>query len=159
MPAEISLLELTLRLLLAGVLGAMIGWDRERHEKAAGVRTMILVSVGSAAFMVLAVELTGGIASRSDGDPASFLDPTRVVAGVIGGIGFLGAGSIIQAGGHVKGLTTAATIWAAAGMGMASGAGQYALAAVLTGVVLVTLVAIRGLKGRVFEREERDEDR
>ncbi|MEZ6242409.1 MAG: MgtC/SapB family protein [Phycisphaerales bacterium] len=155
MPEPMTLGEMLLRAALALLLGGMIGWDRERKEKAAGLRTMMLVSLGSAGVMMGGMELA---ASLSD---ASFrIDPTRVMSGVIGGIGFLGAGSIIQGGRRVHGLTTAASIWAAAGVGIAAGAGLYRLAFVLAGAVLVALVLVTALKGTVLpDRHEVHEKR
>jgi len=151
MPEHVTLTQIVVRIALAGILAALVGWDRERHEKTAGVRTMALVSVGAAAFMILGIELT------DPGDGPRVLDSTRIAAGVIGGIGFIGAGSIIQAGGNVRGLTTAATIWASAAIGLGVGAGQIALAVVLTVMVLTTLIVVNSLKRYVLPREEPDD--
>lgn len=137
--------DLLLRASLAVVLGLAIGWDREKKEKAAGLRTMALVSLGSAGMMLAAYEIMGQV-----GGEDVRLDPLRVAAGVIGGIGFLGAGAILHSRHHVHGLTTAASIWAAAVIGIACGAGLYRLALVLAGLVLVVLVVITALKGTVL---------
>lgn len=137
----LTLWDQILRLGGALVLGGMIGWERERKEKTAGIRTMMLVALGASGFMVL----TGELLAVLPDDVA--VDPTRVVAGVIGGIGFLGAGAIIQSRGSVHGMTTAATIWTAAGIGLACGAGAFRVALLITALVLLTLVAI-ALKGR-----------
>lgn len=107
--------ELTVRLLVAGVVGGILGWDRERAGKAAGFRTHILVAVGSAAFV--AVPLQSGM----DSDGIS-----RVIQGLVTGIGFIGAGCIMKASGsdNVRGLTTAAGIWLTSGVGIAAGLGR-----------------------------------
>jgi putative Mg2+ transporter-C (MgtC) family protein len=126
MPVE---LEMALRLLLAAALGAIIGYQRERAGKPAGLRTHMLISIGSALFTVASVSgFTGTV------------DPTRIAAGIVTGIGFLGAGAILhREGGIVAGLTTAATIWVSAAIGLAAGAGLYVISAVTTGLVLIVL--------------------
>lgn len=106
------------RLVLAGILGAVIGIERQHEHKPAGMRTLALVSLGSALFMIISEEL-----SRQ-----GMADMTRMPAQIITGIGFLGAGSIIRSGESVKGLTTAASIWVVAGIGMAAGGGLYVIA-------------------------------
>jgi putative Mg2+ transporter-C (MgtC) family protein len=122
-------LEMALRLLLAAFLGGIIGLQRELSGKEAGLRTNILICLGSALFTILSIY----------GFPNS--DPARVAAGVATGIGFIGAGVILHRdGGVVTGLTTAATIWAVASIGMAAGAGLYIVSAVATALVLVILV-------------------
>ncbi len=126
MPVE---LEMALRLVLAAALGAIIGYQRERAGKPAGLRTHMLISIGSALFTVASVSgFTGTV------------DPTRIAAGIVTGIGFLGAGAILhREGGIVAGLTTAATIWVSAAIGLAAGAGLYLISAVATGLVLIVL--------------------
>jgi len=125
MPAE---LEMVLRLLLAVALGAIIGFQRERAGKPAGLRTNTLICLGAALFTVISVYGFGA-------------DPARVAAGIVTGVGFLGAGAIIMRRGEgtVEGLTTAATIWAVAGVGLAAGAGMYLIAAVATALILGVL--------------------
>jgi len=121
--------EMILRLLLAAALGAIIGYQRERVGKAAGLRTHILICVGAALFTIASLYGFGATA-----------DPARVAAGIVAGIGFLGAGAIIRTGeGIVAGLTTAATIWAVAGIGLAAGAGLYLASAVTTALILIVL--------------------
>lgn len=142
-PLTIS--DLLLRTGAAVAMGLCIGWDRERRQKAAGLRTMALVSLGAAGMMIAAWEVAA-LSAEED----VRLDPLRVVSGVVGGIGFLGAGSIIQARGSVQGMTTAATIWAAAGIGLACGLGLFRLALVLFALILVLLVALPGVKGTVL---------
>ncbi len=130
---------------LALVMGLCIGWDREKKNKAAGLRTMALVSLGSAGVVLASVEITALVAV----DDVRF-DPLRVLSGIVGGIGFLGAGAILQSGGHVRGLTTAASIWVAASLGIACGFGLFTLAFVLLGMTLVVLVGVTVLKGEVL---------
>lgn len=121
--------EMILRLLLAAALGAIIGYQRERAGKAAGLRTHTLICVGAALFTIASLYGFGANA-----------DPARVAAGIVAGIGFLGAGAIIRTGeGIVAGLTTAATIWAVAGIGLAAGAGLYLASAVTTALILIVL--------------------
>jgi len=119
-----------LRLLLAGALGAIIGFQRERAGKPAGLRTHILICLVAALFTAASIYGFG---------PAS--DPARVAAGILTGIGFLGAGAIIRPAGEgvVAGLTTAATIWTAAAIGLAAGAGMYLVATATTVMVLIVL--------------------
>lgn len=149
----LSLTEILLRSGVALAIGLAIGWDRERHNKAAGLRTMSLVTLGAAGMMMAAVEVAAAMPAESQ------IDPLRVAQGIIGGIGFLGAGSIIQARGHVRGMTTAATIWAAAGLGIACGLGLLELAGVLFGMTAVVLIVLTFLKGRVLpDRKDNDED-
>lgn len=158
MNTPLSLQEIALRAGLAAAMGLCIGWDRERHNKAAGLRTMALVSLGSAGMVLASVEVSAAMAA--EGTP---FDPMRVAAGVVGGVGFLGAGSIIHASGTVRGLTTAATIWAASGLGIACGLGLYRLAGVLFVLVLIILIALQPLKGAVLpegdQRADRDDHR
>ncbi len=124
------MLEMVLRLLLAAALGAVIGYQRERAGKQAGLRTHILISSGAALIALVSIY---GFGSASD--------PARVAAGVVVGVGFLGAGVILhREGGIVAGLTTAATIWVMAGIGLAAGVGLYVVAAVATAIVLGVLV-------------------
>lgn len=130
-------LQMVLRLLLAAGLGAAIGYQRERAGKAAGLRTHILICVGAALFTVVSLYGFG---------PTS--DVGRVAAGVVAGIGFIGAGAIIHrgAGDIVAGLTTAATIWAVAAIGLAAGAGLYLVAGVTTAITLAVLFLPRHIR-------------
>jgi putative Mg2+ transporter-C (MgtC) family protein len=142
------------RLVLAMLLGAMLGWDRERHDKPAGLRTHVLVSLGSASFVGLAGDLQTGPGGHA-------IDPTRVLQGVVGGLGFLGAGTIIQGRGqHVSGLTTAASVWVVGAVGAAAGLGSYAIAiatAVLALPVLAMLGKVEATVNPNAEAKERDE--
>ncbi|MFC1992197.1 MgtC/SapB family protein [Chloroflexota bacterium] len=133
MPTEV---EMVLRLLLAAALGAAIGYQRERANKPAGLRTHILISVGAGLFTIVSVYGFSAIG-----------DPSRVAAGVVAGIGFLGAGAIMRRGeGIVEGLTTAATIWAVAAIGLAAGAGLYLVSLVTTAIVLTVLFLPRQIR-------------
>ncbi|NOX44212.1 MAG: MgtC/SapB family protein [Caldiserica bacterium] len=123
--------EILLKLVVAAVLGGLIGLERETHGRPAGLRTNILVCVGAALVMAVARAASSGV-----------VDPGRAMAGVVTGIGFLGAGAIIKMGNIVRGLTTAACIWLVAALGIAVGQGLFVLAAVTTGVALFVLVVI-----------------
>src|SRR5580658_5665662 len=123
--------SITARLLLAALLGSVIGFERERLLWAAGLRTHMLVCVGSCLIMI--VSAYGFTAVLG---PHVILDPSRVAAQVVSGIGFLGAGSIILRNEVVKGLTTAASVWAVAGVGLAAGGGLYTAAVVTTLIIL-----------------------
>src|SRR3954462_11320128 len=119
-----SVTEVALRLLVAVAIGGLIGWDRERADKPAGLRTHMLVALGSASVSLLGFEVGCHLAPKT----GEGFDPTRVLQGVIGGIGFLGAGAIIQNRGQVSGITTAASVWVAGALGSAAGVGAYVLA-------------------------------
>jgi putative Mg2+ transporter-C (MgtC) family protein len=116
-----------LKLFLALVVGGLIGLEREFRDKAAGFRTLIFICVGAVIFTIMSVRIAGD------------KDPGRVAAGVVTGVGFLGAGVILREGQRVIGLTTAATIWLTAALGMGIGVGQYALSLVGCGMVVVVL--------------------
>jgi putative Mg2+ transporter-C (MgtC) family protein len=132
-----TLLDMILRLLLAAALGAGIGYQRERANKPAGLRTHMLIALGSALFTVVSIFGFNGT-----------VDPSRVAAGVVTGIGFIGAGVILRGvrGEHVVGLTTAASIWAVAAIGMAAGVGMY-LIATIAAVIAVLVLMIPIVKG------------
>jgi putative Mg2+ transporter-C (MgtC) family protein len=133
--------ELVVRLLIAAGLGSLIGAERERLVWAAGLRTHMLVCVGSCLFMVVsAYGFTAVIA------PGVILDPSRVAAQVVSGIGFLGAGSILLRGDVVRGLTTAASLWTVAAIGLAVGGGLYVEAGSATVIILVILAGIKPLE-------------
>ncbi|HEV2005686.1 MAG TPA: MgtC/SapB family protein [Candidatus Limnocylindrales bacterium] len=135
-------LDLSLRLVLAAALGALIGGEREIHGHPAGIRTHMLVALGSGLFTVLSIHGFG----QGPGVP---IDPTRIAAQIVSGIGFLGAGAILKDGIVIRGLTTAASLWATAAVGMAAGAGEYIVGAVGAGVVLVSLWPINVLAQRL----------
>jgi putative Mg2+ transporter-C (MgtC) family protein len=131
------IIEVLLKLLLAIALGGLIGIEREISQKPAGFRTNILICVGSAMMMILSGLIQG---KQGAGDLS------RIAAGVITGIGFIGAGTIIQARGMVHGLTTAATLWVVAGLGLVVGAGYYWIAMIFTLLVILTLVLFRKIE-------------
>jgi putative Mg2+ transporter-C (MgtC) family protein len=132
--------DVALRLLLAAALGAVIGLEREYHRKPAGLRTNILIAVGSALFTIVSITISvhGGT-------------PDRIAAQIVTGIGFIGGGAILRSGRTVHGMTTAATIWVNAAIGMAAGAGEYILATAATVVTLVVLAVLAPIEG-YFER-------
>lgn len=134
--------ELIARLLLAAVLGAAVGLERELRQKSAGLRTNTLIAVGAALFTLMSIEL-------AEGTPA---DRTRIAAQIVTGIGFLGAGAILRTGSGISGLTTAATVWVNAAIGMAAGGGEYHLALMATGVTLVVLLALSPLDAWIDRR-------
>ena len=142
--------ELLLRLALAAVLGGLIGIERELREREAGLRTHLLVSVGSATFTI--VGAYGFHEFLDSGEAVVRADPTRIAAQIVTGIGFLGAGAIIRQGSSVRGLTTAATLWVVAAVGLAAGAGYYSAAVITTGVVLVALWPLRIVAYRILHR-------
>jgi putative Mg2+ transporter-C (MgtC) family protein len=132
-PLDLGLqLDLVLRLLLAAFLGAAIGFEREVRGHPAGLRTHTLVALGSALFTELSIY---GFPS----EPGQPVDPTRIAAQIVTGIGFLGGGAILKEGLNVKGLTTAASLWAVAAIGMAAGVGNWFLAIAATAIVLMAL--------------------
>jgi putative Mg2+ transporter-C (MgtC) family protein len=132
----------TYRIILAAVIGGFIGYERERHASDAGIRTFMAISIGSCAFSLISIHGGG--------------DTTRIAAQIVSGIGFIGAGVIFQDKGGVAGLTTAATLWATAAVGMASAFGMYVLATVTGGLILATL-ALHHLPGWKRLREKNNE--
>ena len=143
MITELPVATVLLRLGVATLLGALIGLERKRLERAAGLRTHALVALGSALIMIVSAYSFAdlGLGPR---------DPTRMAAQVVSGIGFLGAGVIIFRENAVRGLTTAASIWAVSGLGLAAGGGLYAAAALATAFILGIQVGLRPLERRVF---------
>lgn len=138
LPDIATMTVILVRVLAAAALGGIIGWERERKGRAAGLKTHILVSVGSALF-VLAPEVAG----------ISGGDNTRVMQGIVSGIGFLGAGAILRDGMRVEGLTTAAGIWMTAAIGMAVGMGQEMLALLTTLLAWLVVAAVPKLMSRM----------
>jgi putative Mg2+ transporter-C (MgtC) family protein len=128
------------RLLVALILGAVVGLERERQERAAGLRTVTMVSLGSCLFTIVGAY----------GFPQT--DPSRVAAQIVTGIGFLGAGTIFLRKDLVRGLTTAATIWAVAAIGMAAGTEQYVIALFTTLLILSVLMVLKPIERRFFKR-------
>ena len=139
-------IEMTLRILLAFALGALLGWERERAGRPAGLRTFMMVTAGSAAFTI--VSIWGFL------DEGTVRDPARVAAQIVTGIGFLGAGTIWRTPSTVRGLTTAATIWFAAGVGMMAGAGLYLVSTVTAIMGFICLQWLRSPARRAAIRGE-----
>ena len=141
---DIGALDVALRLLVAAGLSGLIGVERELRERAAGLRTHMLVGVGAALFTLVSAYAWGDfVFDRSRG---TAFDPTRIAAQIVTGIGFLGAGAILRQGLSVRGLTTAAGLWVAAAIGMAAGAGFYTAAVITTAIVLVGLGPFRAIE-------------
>jgi putative Mg2+ transporter-C (MgtC) family protein len=138
--------EIGVRLASAALGGAALGWERERRAKPAGLRTNMLVSVGAAAFTLITIELYREAIATNAGVP---IDPSRTVAGIIGGIGFLGAGSIIQSRGEVKGVTTAAAIWVCGAIGVACGSGYYLIGSITVVFALLILAVVGYAEHRI----------
>ncbi|CAN5550607.1 hypothetical protein BH20CHL7_BH20CHL7_04990 [soil metagenome] len=136
--------DIVARLVVAAVLGALIGLEREIHEHPAGMRTHLLVSLGSAAFTVLSIH-----AFQAPG-----ADPARIAAQIVAGVGFLGAGAILKEGATIRGLTTAASLWSVAAVGMAAGAGSWVVAITATVLVLLSLGPLRLVAERFVGREQ-----
>ena len=148
-----------LRLVLAALLGAVIGVEREWRDRTAGLRTHMLVCLGSAVFTIVSAY---GFTEWYDSIPASerttvVSDPTRIAAQIVTGIGFLGAGAIFRSDDGIRGLTTAASLWMMAAIGLASGAGYYELAVASTVLMLLVLVALRQVSGRIKAMNRGDE--
>ena len=137
-------LELCTRIVAAGVIGAVIGYEREIRGKGAGIRTHVLVALGAALFMII---------SQYGFSEAIRFDAARVAAGVVGGLGFLGGGIIMKTNNHVSGLTTAAGIWVTGAIGMAVGCGLYEMAILCCLLVLLILEALSYYTIRFGEKE------
>lgn len=140
MDTDISALDMLIRLAIAAGLGLCVGLERELLGKPAGLRSHTLVAVGAATFIIMGLTVLFGVADATNG--VVQIDPTRVIQGVITGIGFLGAGSIIRNAGDVTGITTGASVWVAGAIGLAAGLGQFALAGMVT---VLALIIISGL--------------
>ncbi|HKW71597.1 MAG TPA: MgtC/SapB family protein [Candidatus Dormibacteraeota bacterium] len=143
-------LDLALRVFIALVIGLVLGLDRELRGYSAGLRTMALVTAGASLFAGIGFMPVFG----------KSVDPTRIAAQIVTGIGFLGAGSILRQGDEIKGLTTAASIWIAAAIGMAVGFGFYTTAIIAAVLVVTTLVLLRWVEVRLFpiKRNRRRDD-
>ena len=140
MTPELSLnqqLELVARLAIALALGAAIGFEREMDRQPAGFRTHALVALGAALFTIISAY----------GFSGTVVDPTRIAAQIVTGIGFVGAGTILHHRGSIRGLTTAASLWSAAAVGMAAGAGMLIMAGVGTALIVIVLSVLEGVEG------------
>jgi putative Mg2+ transporter-C (MgtC) family protein len=153
MTPDIHWADVLLRIVVAAALTGAIGMERELRERAAGLRTHMLVGVGSALFTIVSAYAWGDF--FFDRQQGVVFDPTRIAAQIVTGIGFLGAGAIIRQGLSVRGLTTAAGLWVVAAIGMAVGAGYYSAAVIATGVVLVGLGPLRWVEGGALARWRR----
>jgi putative Mg2+ transporter-C (MgtC) family protein len=145
MPADLSFdlqLELALRLTIGLVLGAIIGFERELHRQPAGFRTHSLVALGAALFTIISAY----------GFAGAQVDPTRIAAQIVSGIGFIGAGTILQYRGNIRGLTTAASLWSVAAIGTAAGAGLLVMAVIGTVLILVVLSLLDRVEAFVRRR-------
>jgi putative Mg2+ transporter-C (MgtC) family protein len=150
---ELDLWEGIVRLVLAAFLAGMIGLERENAEQEAGLRTHILVALGSCLFMIVGVYGWEGF--RFSNNAGIIVDPSRVASYVVAGIGFLGGGAIIRQGVNVKGLTTAASVWVVAAIGVAVGIGMYEFAGVVTVLVLVSLWPLKVVADQLGWRQSR----
>ncbi|TDO13825.1 MULTISPECIES: MgtC/SapB family protein [Halomonas] len=146
METEISLFDMFTRLGVAAGLALVLGLERELRGKPAGLRSHMLVALGAAAFLIVGLDI---LFSTAEGDPSARIDPTRIVQGVVGGIGFLGAGSIIHSGTSVHGITTGASIWLAGAIGVSAGVHNFALAGMITLMALV-IMSVLGAIERLF---------
>uniref|UniRef100_C6E796 MgtC/SapB transporter n=1 Tax=Geobacter sp. (strain M21) TaxID=443144 RepID=C6E796_GEOSM len=141
-------LDLFARLLLASILGGLIGLEREVHGRPAGFRTHLLVSLGSCLFCLTSIEVYQIYGDFSGTVPVG-IDPGRIAAQVVTGIGFLGAGAIIRERASIRGLTTAACLWVAAGLGIACGLGLFQMAVVVTAIALINLLLLKQVEKRL----------
>lgn len=141
------------RLLLAAVLSGLIGMERESKQQPAGLRTHLLVGTGACLMMILSV--TGFDAFLAEGGDVVRFDPSRIPSYVISGIGFLGAGTILVHRGSVRGLTTAASIWVAAGIGLVAGIGMYFVAILATAIVLIALHILQKIENKYLPSHNR----
>jgi putative Mg2+ transporter-C (MgtC) family protein len=148
-----ELWDILVPLLIAGLLGGCIGWEREAARKAAGLRTHMLVSLGCCGFMAISMRFAQEQAALDDGFTIA-LD--RVIQGVITGMGFVGGGAILHYKDHIKGLTTATGIWVAGAVGLACGLREYIAAVVLTVLALTVLLALHDVKQKAQEQSDAD---
>lgn len=145
---EVNLTGCCFQLVLSMLLGSIVGFERRRRGQSAGVRTFSLIAMGSTLAMILSIYVPQRYEGALDGDP------TRIAAQVISGIGFLGAGAIIQMKGSIRGLTTAAGIWMVSALGMAVGCGMYLIGILATALILFILVLLERIEHRVSLRSE-----
>ena len=156
LPEAAALGELALRLGVAAVLGCVLGLDRELRGKPAGMRTHMLVSLGAATTAVVTMEIYDGLHVDF---PDTRADPLRMIEGVMAGVGFLGAGAIIRAGGDIRGMTSAANIWICGAIGLACGTGLYLIAAVAFAFAFLILTGLWFVEHRLERpKNGRDDD-
>ena len=140
----ISNREILTRLILSAVIGGMIGVEREVKNRPAGLRTHILVSIGSTLIMLVSIDGFNNVG-----------DPARLASQVVTGVGFLGAGTIMKTESNIKGLTTAASLWVCSGIGLAIGNGYYLGGIITAGIVLITLMSLRRFEGRIIKKNSK----
>lgn len=136
--------EIVLRLFLAAIIGGLIGMEREANKRPAGLRTHILVTLGAALIMLISIDGFNNLAQKAD--------PSRLAAQVVSGIGFLGAGTILIKGNNVKGLTTAASLWVCAGIGLALGNGYYVGGLTTAAIALFSLMSLGVFEKKILTR-------
>ncbi|WMJ73997.1 MgtC/SapB family protein [Cytophagaceae bacterium ABcell3] len=144
---EINLQSIAIRLVMSIVLGGLIGWERETRKQQAGLRTHIIICLGATLLMLISIFIPQTFQNFQNGDPG------RIAAQVVSGIGFLGAGAIFSLGGSIRGLTTAATIWVVAAIGLAIGSGMYGGSVLVTLFVLFVLIFVGKLESRFFQED------
>ena len=137
----ISYSQIAIRLVLAAIAGGMVGYEREVKNRPAGLRTHVLVSLGSALVMLISIDGFSGVG-----------DPGRMAAQVVTGVGFLGAGTIMKTGSDIKGLTTAASLWVCSGIGLAIGNGYYVGGIITTAIALIALISLSAFEGRIIKK-------
>lgn len=140
---QVTLSNSVFRLVLAMLIGCVVGWERKRKGQVAGLRTFTLISMGACLAMLLSIYVPQEYMGLKNGDPG------RIAAQVVTGVGFLGGGAMIQQKGSIRGLTTAAGIWVVATLGMAVGVGMYAAAVVATVLVMITLITLEQWEHKV----------
>jgi len=139
--------EIVLRLVLSAFIGGLVGMEREASNRPAGLRTHVLVSLGACLIMLISIDgfHNSGLFYKSD--------PARLAAQVVSGIGFLGAGTILRTGNTIKGLTTAASLWVCAGIGLAIGSGYYVGGLTTAAIVLFSLKGLSGIEKKFFKKK------
>lgn len=144
MNQSITEIDIIIRLCLGFLAGGIIGFERSSRRQVAGLRTHILISVGATCLMLLSIWLPEHMGGENRGDPG------RIAAQVVSGMGFLGAGAIIRLGNNIRGLTTAASLWLTAAIGMTIGAGMYIAAFTATALAIIALLLLNKLERRIF---------
>src|SRR5690554_3428112 len=141
--------EIVLRLVLSAFIGGLVGMEREASNRPAGLRTHVLVSLGACLIMLISIDgfHNSGLFYKSD--------PARLAAQVVSGIGFLGAGTILRTGNTIKGLTTAASLWVCAGIGLAIGSGYYVGGLTTAAIVLFSLKGLSGIEKKFFKKKDK----
>lgn len=152
MDYELPLIDMATRLAVAVGLALLVGLERELRGKAAGLRSHMLVSLGAAAFIIVGI----GILDSADTSSTAAIDPTRIVEGIIGGIGFLGAGSIIHSGGNIQGITTGASIWLAGAIGVSAGVNNFPLATMVAILALIIMTVLGYLEHSLIKPNQEE---